>query len=162
MTACTKIFFFPLLIVSFLTIVSCGNSYEVGDYYSNDTVKGIVVNVDEQGRPLMLLSIDEAIDIDADSAKQWAVALGSEWHLPTKQEMEQVKKYKSLINQTLERRKYNGFLTGHTFYWTSTPCSETHHYACGPDGLRCYFNTNHSHCYRSRAVCLFDYSENPQ
>lgn len=132
--------------------MACGRSYEPGDLYSCDSVNGIVLQTNENGAPTMLLSIEEASNINADAALQWAESLGNGWHLPDNEEMKIIKKYKSLINITAEREKISPVLTNHTFYWTSTPCSESHVNAFGPNGLRCYFRTNASPYYRARAV----------
>ena len=135
-----------------LFLQGCSISYECGDMFKVDGKQSVVVQVDDAGMPLMLLSLDEAVDIDADSAARWATSLGEGWSLPTKEEMEYLKKYKSLINIKLEKKGESPFLKNQTFYWTSTDCSESHTYACGPQGIKCYFNTNSSHLYRARAV----------
>ena len=130
----------------------CNRHYEPGDYYNKED-KGIVLAVDAEGNAVLLMSLEEAKDIDVDSAAKWALTVGDgNWQLPTKDEMTILKKYKSLVNKTLEYKKQPTVLTGHTFYWTSSPCSETHFYACGPDGIKCFFKTNASPHYRARAV----------
>lgn len=136
-----------------LTLGGCSGGYELGDYYHAGGEKGIVLAVDDGGKVTMLMSVDEAHDLDSDSAMKWAsnYADGS-WHLPSKEEMAVIKKYKSLMNITIGHKKLQPVMAGHTFYWTSTPCSESHTFACGPDGIRCYFNTNTSPFYRARAV----------
>ena len=140
------------LLISLLTLMSCNRRYEPGDYYSKD-VSGIVLAADAEGNAMLLLSLEEAKDIVADSAALWAETLGDGlWRLPTKEDMSIIKKYKSLINKTLEYKKQPTVLSGHTFYWTATPCSESHTYACGPDGINCYFKTNATPHYRARAV----------
>lgn len=142
-----------LLLISVLIFAGCDSKYELGDYYKSGDTKGIVVQVDAEGNPLLILSLFEAENVDADSAQNWVATLeGEGWQLPDKGEMEQINKYKSLINKTLERKGMPTILKNHTFYWTATPCSESHTYACGPDGTRCYFNQNASPLYRSRAV----------
>ena len=142
-----------LSIAAMLTISACSRSYMPGDFYSEGGLKGIVVTADEQGKPTLLLAPEETKGVTAAEAKEWVESYGDGgWHLPTKEEMEQVKKYKTLINKTLEQKKQPVVLTNHTFYWTSTPCSESHTYACGPDGLHCYFSTNNSPYYRGRGV----------
>ena len=133
--------------------VGCTNGWQQGDFYKKNGSKGIVVAVDDAGNATLVLSLDECSNIDADSANRWAQGYDDgSWRLPSKDEMAQIKKYKSLINKTLQYKNEASVLTGHTFYWTSTPCSESHTYACGPDGVRCYFNTNASPHYRARAV----------
>ena len=103
------------------------------------------------------LPVLRGLNFNADSAFIWAEQFdGGGWHLPTKEEMTTIRKYKNLVNSTLERKGYNTILTNHTFYWTGTPCSESHTYACGPDGIKCYFNQNLSSCYRARAVKRID------
>lgn len=140
------------LAISMLLLAAC-SSYEVGDYYSKDNVKGIVLAVDAEGTPTMLLSVDEAANLDVDSAARWVASLGdTAWHMPSKDEMAIARKSRSLINITLDHKGLPAFLKNHTFYWTSTPCSESHSYACGPYGLQCYFNSNKSTHYRARAV----------
>ena len=138
-------------LIGSLLAVSCRGT-EPGDLYKCDGVKCVVVTVDGNGNPSLVMSLDEAVNIDADSALLWSTQVGDGWHLPSKAEMELVKKNKSMINRGLEYKKMPVVLRNNTYYWTSTPCSETHVYACGPDGLRCYFRTNASHCYRARTV----------
>ena len=139
---------------AFLT--GCDGGQRVGDIYKNGDIKGIVVSVNSEGQPTMILSTDEAVALNADSALIWASKLqsdnGTEWTLPTKEEMVLLKKYKSLINNTLRNNKLPLFLENGTFYWTSTPCSESHCNACGPDGVRCYFKKNDTYSYRARGV----------
>ena len=138
--------------IAFL-MAACNGHYEVGDYYRDGDVEGIVMEADEQGNPLMLLSLEEASNLDADSAAVWASKLGDgRWRLPDKKEMESLRINRSLLNMTLERKGLPLFLMPSTFYWTSQPCSETHMYACGPYGVQCYFRTNKSVHYRARAV----------
>ena len=144
--------------ISLFALAACNRAYEPGDYYGKEA-EGIVLAADSEGNATMLVSLVEAKDLDADSAAKWAASLGEGWYLPSKEEMALLKKYKSLANITLDYKKMPPMLTGHTFYWTSTPCSGSHHYALGPDGIRCYFKTNASPCYRARAVKRLD-SEN--
>lgn len=141
------------LAASALLFAGCSSGYEPGDYYRRDGVKGIVIQTDDEGNARLLLSIDEVSHVDSDSALQWIASLGdTAWKLPTKEQMAIARKYRSAINITLRNKNLPTFLTDHTFYWTSTPCSESHVYACGPDGIRCYFKTNSSPYYRARAV----------
>lgn len=146
-----------LLTFSLMVFAGCSGKYEIGDLYKDKDTKGIVVKVDGDGRAQLVMSLDEAVNIDADSAFIWAEQFdGGGWHLPTKEDMATIRKYKNLINSTLERKGYNTILTNHTFYWTGTPCSESHTYACGPDGIKCYFSQNASSNYRARAVKRID------
>lgn len=150
---------YRLLILSALValaLTSC-RGYEVGDYYSRDDVSGLVLKVDDEGAPLMLLSMDEVADLDADSALLWGSTYdGGGWRLPNKEEMAYINKYRSLVNATLARRQEPQMMGPNTYYWTATPCSETHVFACGPLGLKCFFRTNHSPLYRARAVRYLD------
>lgn len=139
--------------VSAFLLIGCTRHYEPGDYYSRNDVKGIVLQADAEGNATLLLSIDEASDITSDSALRWTATLGdTAWKLPTKEQMAVARKHRSLINITLRNKNLPTFLTDHTFYWTATPCSPSHVYACGPDGLRCYYHSNQSPYYRARAV----------
>lgn len=150
------------LAVSALLLTGCGRHYEPGDYYSRNGVKGIVLQTDTEDNATLLLSIDEAVDIDADSALRWTATLGdTAWKLPTKEQMAVARKHRSLINITLRNKNLPTILTDHTFYWTATPCSGTHVFACGPDGLRCYFKSNHSSFYRARAVRKLENESKP-
>lgn len=145
--------FLPFLLFGILVLAGCSKGYELGDFYSNGDLKGIVVAADADSQPSLILSLDEVTGLDADSAAQWAASLyDGSWRLPTKDEIEVVKKYKYLINKTLQRKKMPPVMMGHSFYWTSSPCSESHTYASGPDGTRCYFNSNASPHYCVRAV----------
>lgn len=143
------------LMISLLILSGCSGKYEIGDYYKNGDTKGIVIK--NESDVLMVMSIDEAVNIDADSAARWASSYDGEgWSLPNKAMMGQIKKYKSVINKTLERKGLPTILTNNTFYWTETACSESHTYACGPDGIQCYFNQNSSPYYRARAVKIMN------
>ncbi|MBP5189807.1 MAG: hypothetical protein J6031_02700 [Bacteroidales bacterium] len=138
--------------ISAFWATGCGYRYEPGDLYRDGENKGIVIDTDDAGNVKLIMSLDEISGIDADSATKWATSTGNGWRLPTKNEIEKIRKYKALSNKTLNRKKMPPVLSGHTFYWTSTPCSESHTYACGPDGTKCYFSTNASVQYRARAV----------
>ena len=143
---------FSILLSSAL-LVGCKSSYAPGDYYSLDGDKGVVVSVDADAQPLLIISLDEVSALDADSALRWGLENEAQgWRLPDKDEIALVNKYKTLINRTMEKHHAPLVLVNHTFYWTSSPCSPTHTYACGPDGLNCYFNQNNSHSYRARKV----------
>lgn len=139
-----------------LSVLTACSGYEVGDWYNHDGNKGVVLKVDEAGQPTLLLAPEEAVDLTADSALLWAAQLDAdsqaEVSLPSKEEMEWLRGYRSVVNKTLNAKGKPTVLEGHTFYWTSTPCSESHYYAHGPDGVRCYFRGNQSSCYRARAV----------
>ena len=99
---------YRLLILSALValaLASC-RGYEVGDYYSRGDVSGLVLKVDDEGAPLMLLSMDEVADLDADSALLWGTTYDDGgWRLPDKEEMAYINKYRSLVNATLARRQ---------------------------------------------------------
>ena len=143
-------------LIGLLTMLTACGHYEVGDYYRKGALKGLVLELDDEGRPALVLSLDEATDLDADSANAWCRGYDDgSWRLPDKREMTQIKKYRSLLNQTLGR-KGEQLLGTNIFYWTSTPCSETHIYARGPLGIKCYFRSNHSAQYRCRAVRTID------
>lgn len=134
-------------------LVSCDRSHLPGDIIVDNGTKCIVIESDDNGNAVLVMSLDEVVDINADSAVVWAKEHGGEgWHLPNKQEIEKMKKYRSVINQTLEKKNLPKILVNHTFYWSSTECSPSHVYACGPNGVRCYFRSNQSYLYRARAV----------
>jgi len=139
-----------------LAFSSCKRSYRVGDLYHQ---QGIVVSVDADGQPTMLLSLDEQRNLDADSALRWAATLDAGWSLPTKEQWELVRKQRILLNRTLDDKHLPAVVRGHTFYWSSSACSPSHTYACGPDGVRCYFRTNRSDLYRARAIYIFNAEE---
>lgn len=141
-----------LLLFSIATMVGCQGIYEPGDYYRGDSFEGIVVSVDAENNPLLLLSLDEASSLNADSAVHWAESLGEGWWLPDRKEIAQVDRVKTLINKTLEIKHLPKVLENFTYYWSSTPCSESHFYACGPDGVGCYYCENDGSSYRARAV----------
>lgn len=143
------IVFISLLIPFFIT--ACSGTYQSGDMYKCDGRQCIVVSVNADGSPAMCVSLEEGEGMDAISAAVWAV-LGEGWRLPTKEEIAVVRKYRSAINATLSKKGLPLLMENNTYYWTSTPCSESHTYACGPDGVRCYFSTNDGPAYRVRAV----------
>ena len=134
------------------SFTSCTDVYEPGDYYRGDGFEGVVVSVDADNNPLLLLSIDEARSLSADSAILWAETLGEGWRLPDKRELAQIDRGITLINKTSESKRKPKILVDFTYYWSSTPCSESHFYACGPDGVGCFFNENNGSSYRARAV----------
>ncbi len=141
------------LAISPLLLAGCSGTYETGDYYSSGDVKGIVVKSDADGKARLVLSFDEVANLNADSAARWVAEYDNgQWRLPTNEEMTFMKKHRSLINKTLERKGQPLMLAGFTYYWTSTACSESHTYAGGPEGVKCYFNSNASPNYKARAV----------
>ncbi len=140
-----------MALLGVIVLVGCGGAYETGDYYSVNGVKGVVVTATDNA--LLVVSLDEARGLNADSALAWGDG-PEEWHLPSKTEIEQLWRFRSAINQTLERKGMGRIFGSHTFYWSSTECSPSHVYACGPDGVKCYFRSNKSHLYRARKVVL--------
>ena len=150
-----KCFTFSVVILMF-SLWGCSSRYELGDYYSKEGIKGVVIAVDHDGNATMLLSLFEIANLDSDSAARWAATLDEGWRLPTADEMKIVRKYKSLLNITLRKHNEPTVLTNHTFYWTSTPAEKSHVFACGPDGVKGYFYTNMSPNYRVRAVREID------
>ena len=99
---------------------ACSDSYETGDKYNTSDYEGIVVQVDDEGNPLMIISMVEASNINADSAARWAEGLNegkenSQWHLPSAEEMTVVKRAKAMINKSLENKKMSPILENHTF-----------------------------------------------
>ena len=135
-----------------MAFAGCNGVYEPGDYYRGDGYDAVVVTVDADNKPTLLLSLDEANTLNADSAMRWAETLDDGWRLPNKDEIAQIYRVKTLVNKTLERKGKPTVLTNFTYYWSSTPCSESHFYACGPDGVGCYYSENASSSYRARAV----------
>ena len=142
---------FPLSTLLFL-LVGCSGGYELGDYYKTDGSAAIVVDVDANKQPSLLLSVEEASNLDADSAAAWAAALGNGWRLPDKNEMTKIVRLKILLNKTLKQKTLPEAFKDFTFYWTSTQCSETHTYAYGPNGVSCYYKENQDPSYKARAV----------
>ena len=136
-----------------MLFASCNGKKVTGDIVKIDGTKAIVVSTDDNGQPTMLLSVQEAANLDDDSAVRWVATIDGEgWHLPDKSEMQLIKKYKAMINISLRKNGLPTILANDALYWTSTPCSESHTYACGPQGVKCYFSTNASPYYRARAV----------
>lgn len=141
-----------LLFMCVVSFVGCNGVYEPGDYYRGEGYDAVVVTVDAGNQPTMVMSLDEANTLDADSALRWAEKLGEGWRLPNKTEISQIERVKTLINNTLKKKDKPAVLVDFTYYWSSTPCSESHFYACGPDGVGCYYSENDGSTYRARAV----------
>lgn len=150
-----------------LGLAACQREVAVGDIYRDGSLKGIVVELDSEGHPTMLLSLEEASGLCADTALMWADALNQngeevQWVLPDYEQMNIVAQHKVEINAAAASRGEAKVLPNRSWYWTSTPCANefcpscpvTHVYALGPDGLRCYFKENHSALYRARAVLV--------
>ncbi len=133
---------------------------EVGDYYKQGDVEGIVLTLTDEGAPDMLLSVIEAVDLNADSARIWGATLGEGWRLPSKEEMAVVAGVKRPVNITLEKKGLPLVLKGNTYYWTATESGPRNVYACGPEGIRGYFQLNHSSVYRARAIRYLVYHPN--
>lgn len=159
MTMKQRLYNIALILVGALALTAC-SSYEVGDWYNHKGIKGVVLMVDDEGQPTLLVSPDEAVDLTADSALLWAAQLDAateaQVSLPSKEEMEWLHSYSAVVNKTLRTKGKSTLLEGNTFYWTSTPCSESHYYAHGPDGVRCYYRGNQSSCYRACALIHLD------
>lgn len=140
------------IVIGTLLMAGCARNYEPGDYYSGEGYDAVVVTVDAENQPLMLMSLDEASSLSADSAMRWVETLGEGWRLPDKNELSKMERVRSLINNTLQKKGLPKVFVDFTYFWSSTPCSESHTYACGPDGLNCYFSENASSSYRARGV----------
>ena len=134
-------------------VTACSNDAHVGGMYSKGQVKGIILDVSDDGVPSLVLSIDEISGIDADSAARWAAGYSDGgWRLPTVDEARLIEKNRYVINGYIEKRGLKVIGNEGNFYWTGTDCSKTHVNALGPYGVRCYFRTNSSNSYRARAV----------
>lgn len=133
-------------------MAGCQRSYTVGDLYRSNEGNGIVVTTDSTGAAQLILSVDEIADRAWDSAMALQDTAAQGWRLPTSEEMKTLYAARIALNEALTDRDMPKIFGSRTWYWTSTPCSETHAYAWGPDGLKCYYKENSSPLYRVRMV----------
>lgn len=54
--------------------------------------------------------------------KKWCKDMGSNWYIPSKQELLEIYRSKDLINATISKNK--GEILGSYYYWSSTECSD--------------------------------------
>ncbi len=145
-----------LLIASALLVASC-TRMEVGNVIKEDGVKCMVAAVDDENRPILLLSLDEQTHVTCDSAIRWAATIGEDgqWTVPTREQLQQLLDKRDILNEKAERQGYRPVLQKRSFYWSCTPEGTTHVYALGLYGIRPYF-TGDAY-YKARAVKVLHY-----
>ncbi len=140
----------PLIVFS-LFMVSC-NHNAVGTIVKEDGVKCMVAAVDEENRPVLLLTMEEQTHIAYDSAISWAATVGEkgQWTIPNLEQMQLLLDNRDVLNASAERHGLPAVLQKSSFYWSSTPMGETHVYVLSLYGIRPYFVSNTY--YKARAV----------
>ncbi len=130
-------------------------TYQVGDYYDRNGIRGVVFEVSDGGRHGKIVSLDETkncwcttsqydkeittgasdqrdgksntdkilsrSDRDEYRAFVWCRNKGSNWYLPSKEELLTIYRNKEKINATLS--KHGGTTLGDGWYWSSTEYS---------------------------------------
>ena len=132
-------------VLACLAMVAC-SPCEVGDWYRDGDLQGVVLQLNDDNEPTLLLLADEIRDVNADSALAWAAALDAQASyscaLPTKEEVELIRKYKMLISVSCYT---HGISCMHTsFIWRVRFCVDIYLYVLlvldceGEEGLACY------------------------
>lgn len=153
-----------------LLMASCGRRYDVGDYYRSGTVSGVVVQLDDEGMPSLVLSLADTAHLNAEAALRWAETLqpAGQWRLPTIEEWKQMARNKAKINATLGKQRSAAIVAADTWYWSCTGADgqriassavPTRVYAYGPLQAQVYFYDNASPRYVARAVCPVNSAE---
>lgn len=75
-------------------------TYKVGDYYDVNGKQGVVYVVTPDGQHGKMVSLNETNDTWS-NAKSWCSSLGSDWRLPTKEELLAIYRVKEKLNQAL-------------------------------------------------------------
>ena len=93
------------------------STYKIGDYYSNGDIKGVVVDISEDGAHGKIVSL-------ASSQESWwtaqsRTANGKVWSIPSLEEMQSLYKNIEIINNAI--KKSGGVeILPYEQYWTST------------------------------------------
>ena len=92
-------------------------TYKIGDIYDVNGKKGVVFAVSSDGKRGKIVSLEET-QCNWYSAKTWCANLGSDWRLPTRQDLQMI--YKVKDNQDLIDALYfsNSPELGDKWYWT--------------------------------------------
>ena len=103
---------------------SYGYPYYIGQYipYCNG---GVVFESTNEGKNCKLVSVGET-NSTWNEAKIWCSNYGTDWCLPTKDELQAIYDVKDILNATLSANGYTAIGTG--WYWSST---EGKHYTSG-------------------------------
>ena len=106
--------------------------YKVGDYYEKNGKKGVVFEVDALGLHGKIIALTEAAKTDVfnsyypypmtwEDAQSYCKKLGPEWRLPTKEELLEIYRQKSLLNAALRNR---GKSLEDSWYWSKTEAED--------------------------------------
>lgn len=91
--------------------------WKVGDYYEEYGKKGVVFEVDTTGQHGKIIALTDAPEeMNWKDARSYCAGLGPGWHLPTKDELLEIYRKKSLLNTTLRNR---GESLGDSWHWGS-------------------------------------------
>ena len=94
----------------------------VGQYVICDDIKGVIFYAADT---VKIVSIDET-SATWSSGKSWCANKGTDWHMPTKDELTVIRNKKSTLNTTLS--SIGGTQFGTSSYWTSTYSSSDYYY----------------------------------
>ena len=106
----------------YLIVVSClgvntvsARTYEIGDYYYENNIEGVVYFVTEDAKHGRIVSINQT-KASWDEGKDKAFLYGNGWRMPNKREFSKIERNLKLINSTLSS---NGGEIIVGSYWTS-------------------------------------------
>lgn len=110
------------LLLLYTIIASCfgvntvsARTYEIGDYYYENNIEGVVYYISEDGNHGRVVSPNQT-NANWNEAKNKAFSYGNGWRIPSRQEFRKIGRYLKVINSTL---KSNGGEIIKGSYWTS-------------------------------------------
>lgn len=110
----------------------CHISSKIGEYYDDGKIKGIIASVDENDKPHLILGmIGPKEAMNWHNAMEYGETLKNGWHIPSKDELEEIWRNDGEITEILNRglKKYNGvLLVSNDYYWSSSECDTANAY----------------------------------
>ena len=95
------------------------NSYNIGDIVNSDGV-GIVVWASDDRQSYLLMSVKEPQKDTWTVSNDWCNSYGSQWRMPTIDELTLIHNSFSVINTSLSQHGYTKLTTGNYCHWSST------------------------------------------
>jgi len=102
----------------------CQISSKIGEYYDDGKIRGIIASVDNNGNPHLILGMIGPKEVMTwDEAMEYGKTLKDGWHIPSKDELEEIWRNEGEITKILNRglKKYKGVRLDRFYgYWSSS------------------------------------------
>ena len=92
---------------------------DIGEYYKDSKTgqEGIICDVTQDGKPALLLSLEQTENLSLENANEWCKKIGDGWTLPTFEQLYSIIVNQEVINETLKsmnKKEIEGR------YWSTT------------------------------------------